>query len=152
MERNKEPAESGIVYPSRLELRIDWAELDLFGHVNNVMFLKYVQASRVYYWEQIGLYQHFLATKQGPMVASVRCEFRKPLHYPGKVIVGSRIGHIGTTSFSLEHRIEDGEGKLVAEAGDIIVMYDFNRNEKMPFPNEFRKNAEAFEGRSFPAL
>ena len=136
-------------YPSRLDLRIDWAELDLFGHVNNVMFLKYVQASRVHYWEQIGLYQHFLATKQGPMLASVRCDFRKPLHYPGKVSVRCRLKHIGNTSFSLEHRIENAEGSLVAEAEDVIVMYDFNRNEKMPFPNKFRKKAEAFEGRSF---
>lgn len=36
-------------YNTSLELRIDWSEMDLFGHVNNVAFFKYVQASRVNY-------------------------------------------------------------------------------------------------------
>ena len=38
-------------WPVRLHLRIDWSEMDVFGHVNNVMFMKYVQAARVHYWE-----------------------------------------------------------------------------------------------------
>jgi acyl-CoA thioester hydrolase len=139
---------SDILFPVKLELRIDWADLDLFGHVNNVMFLKYVQASRVHYWEQIGLYQHFIATGMGPMVASVKCDFRKPLHYPGSVTVHARMKYIGYTSFSLHHRIVAQDSSIAAEAEDIIVMYDFNKNEKIPFPNDFRKKAEDLEGRS----
>jgi len=38
------------VFPSKLPIRIDWSEMDLFGHVNNVMYFKYIQASRVNYW------------------------------------------------------------------------------------------------------
>lgn len=36
---------------TELNLRIDWSELDLFGHVNNVMYAKYMQASRVHFME-----------------------------------------------------------------------------------------------------
>jgi acyl-CoA thioester hydrolase len=137
-----------LKFPVKLDLRIDWAELDLFGHVNNVMFLKYVQASRVYYWEQIGLYQHFLETKLGPMVASVNCQFKKPMHYPGQVTILIRMKYIRNTSFSLQYRILDGKGETAAEAEDVIVMYDFNNNHKIPFPEEFRKMAEELEGRT----
>jgi hypothetical protein len=41
----------------KLELRIDWSEIDLFGHVNNLAILKYIQAARVNYLEKIGLMQ-----------------------------------------------------------------------------------------------
>ena len=135
-------------FPVKLTLRIDWAELDLFGHVNNVMFIKYVQAARVNYWEQIGLYQHFRATNEGPMLASVTCQFRKPIHYPGTVTIQTRMKSIGNTSFSFQHQVLDQEGTLAAEAEDVMVMFDFNNNEKLPFPNEFRKKAEALEGRT----
>jgi len=141
-----------IHFPVRLELRIDWAELDLFGHVNNVMFVKYAQAARVHYWDQIGLYQHFLATKQGPMVASVKCDFKKPMHYPGTAVVFSRMKYIKNTSFSLQHKIVDESGEITAEAEDVIVMFDFASNKKIPFPNELRKKVELLEGRSFAAL
>jgi acyl-CoA thioester hydrolase len=41
----------------KLELRIDWSEIDLFGHVNNLAILKFTQAARVNYLERIGLMQ-----------------------------------------------------------------------------------------------
>jgi acyl-CoA thioester hydrolase len=136
-------------FPVKLSLRIDYSELDTFGHVNNVMFMKYVQAARVNYWDQIGLYQHFVATRLGPMLASVTCDYRKPLHYPGSVVVQTRMKHIGNTSFSFQHQILNEEGDLVAEAEDVMVMFNFNKNEKLPFPKEFRNKVEALEGKTF---
>jgi len=38
---------------------------------------------------------------------------------------------------------------MVAEATDIIVMYDFNKNEKMPFPYGIKLKFEAIENKSF---
>jgi acyl-CoA thioester hydrolase len=137
-------------FPHSLSLRIDWADLDFFGHVNNVMFLKYIQASRVSYWEQTGIYQHFLQTRVGPMIVSVNCQYGKPLFYPGTVQVRTRMQFIRNTSFSLSHRILDEAGTLAAVAEDVMVMYDFNRDEKVLFSDDFRKKVEEFEKRKFP--
>ena len=38
-----------------LELRIDWSELDLLGHVNNVSIVKYCQAARIIFVTAVGL-------------------------------------------------------------------------------------------------
>jgi acyl-CoA thioester hydrolase len=54
-------------YALKLELRIDWNEIDLFGHVNNLAIMKYVQAARVYYLEEIGLMQLQQEAKRGPI-------------------------------------------------------------------------------------
>jgi acyl-CoA thioester hydrolase len=128
-----------------LELRIDWSDLDLFGHVNSLAFLKYIQAARVNYWERIGLYQAFLATKQGSMLASVRCEFRKPLYYPGAVIVRTRMAFMGNTSFGFDHELVDGHGEVVAAASDVMVSFDFAANEKTRFPDELRRAVAQLE-------
>src|SRR4051812_11214842 len=90
-------------YNTELILRIDWSEMDLFGHVNNVSFFKYIQAARVNYWEKIGLTQHHNSNNKGPMLASAACRFKQPLFYPGSVMIRSRLGFIKTTSFSIEH-------------------------------------------------
>jgi acyl-CoA thioester hydrolase len=133
-------------FPTKLPLRIDWSEMDLFGHVNNVAYFKYIQAGRVNYWEISMLSGIFDERKTGPILLSTGCQFIKPLHYPGNIVVESRIEFIKTTSFGIHHRILNEDNEIAAEAHDVIVMYDFNKNEKIPVSEEFRKAVERIEG------
>jgi acyl-CoA thioester hydrolase len=128
-----------------LALRIDWSDLDVFGHVNSLSFLRYVQAARVHYWERIGLYQSFLADRRGPVLASVRCDFRKPLFYPGLVTLRTQTAFIRTTSFGFAHTLVDQVGDVAAEASDVMVMFDYVGHQKLPFPTVFRDRIAALE-------
>ncbi len=132
-----------------LVLRIDWSEMDLFGHVNNVAFMKYVQASRVNYWEAVGITALHQTTNIGPMLASTACQFKKPLFYPGTAAIQARVSFIKNTSFGIHHQIFDNEGNLAAEADDVMVLFDFNKNEKAPFPAHIRQVIEQLEGKQF---
>ena len=134
-------------FPLTLRLRIDWSELDSFGHVNNVSYFKYIQAARVHYWEHTGLMEMYRETRTGPVLVSCNCDFKFPLHYPGHVEIHSGVERIGKTSFSICHRLLDNTGRLVAEARDVIVMFDFERNEKQPIPGELKDEIEILEGR-----
>ena len=135
-------------FPVRLPLRIDWSEMDLFGHVNNVAYFKYIQASRVNYWEVSGLSRNFQKDRIGPILLSTGCQFIKPLYYPGNLVIESRIEFIKITSFGIHHRILNEQGEVAAEAHDVIVTFDFNKNEKVPVPDDFREAVELLEGRT----
>lgn len=124
---------------STLHLRIDWSEIDVFGHVNNVQILKYVQAARVACWEHIGLNAWHKETGQAPMVVSVKCDFKKPLYFPGKIKIISTPDILGNTSFGFLHQIFNEDGDLAAEARDVMVFYDFSTQEKCSLPLVFRK-------------
>lgn len=136
-------------FPVKLPLRIDWSEMDLFGHVNNVAYFKYIQASRVNYWEVSGLAATFNETKVGPILLSAACKFIKPLHYPGNIIVAASIVFIKNTSFGIHHRILNEQNEIAAEAQDVIVTFDFNKNEKVAISPQFRRAVEEIEGRKF---
>jgi acyl-CoA thioester hydrolase len=56
-------------FETKITLRIDWSELDLFGHVNNVAFHKYAQTARLNYVEAIGLMKLHQSQNIGFMVA-----------------------------------------------------------------------------------
>ena len=114
-------------FPLKLGLRIDWSEMDLFGHVNNVSFMKYIQAARVNYWEKIKLTDHFTKTNCGPMLASTACNFLAPLHYPGNISIQTRLEFIKTTSFGLHHQILNEKKEICAEGHDVVVFYDFTK-------------------------
>ena len=123
---------------TRLDLRIDWSEIDSFGHVNNLAILKYVQAARVHFMEGVGLMPLDRETKIGPILASINCRFRKPLFYPGQVSVSSRVDVVNNTSFRIVHTVVDGKGAIAAEAQDIVVLFDFVNKAKRRIPDDLR--------------
>ncbi len=126
-------------YPFKTEVRIDWSEIDAFGHINNLAIQKYVQTARVNYLEAIGLMQSQAETRIGPILASTSCQYRKPLFYPGQVTVRSTVDAIKNSSFRMCHVVCNGKGDIVAEAQDILVLFDFHRQSKVIIPGDLRE-------------
>ncbi|MBI3517875.1 MAG: acyl-CoA thioesterase [Bacteroidetes bacterium] len=123
---------------TKITLRIDWSEMDVFGHVNNVMFMKYAQAARINYVETIGLMELHRANNIGFMVAETNCQFKKELHFPGYIHVSTKIVFVKNTSFSLEHTMTNANDEVVAIAKDVLVVFDFTKKEKCLIPDEIR--------------
>ncbi|HZF99861.1 MAG TPA: acyl-CoA thioesterase [Chitinophagales bacterium] len=131
-------------FPVSLQLRLDWSEMDLFGHVNNVQYFKFIQAARVNFWEHLASMIKLWEQRVGPSLASTGCQFRKPLFYPGNIVVQSKLEFVKTTSFGIHHRILNSSGEPCAEAHDVVVLFDFNRQEKVPIPEAMRAEMQAF--------
>jgi|SRR5690554_1667168 len=125
-----------------LILRIDWSELDLFGHVNNVVFYRYIQSARVRFWEQIGLYEMFEKEKIAPLLASATIDFKKPLQYPGNAIIQYKPAFVKNTSFGLEYAFLNDQNETTALGRDTMVLYDFNENKKLTIPDNLRENID----------
>lgn len=138
-----------LYFPVKLSLRLDWSEMDIFHHINNVMYFKFIQASRVNYWEEVSIMKDFDTMGIGPMLASTGCQFKKPLHYPGDIVVEARMEFIKNSSFGLHHRILNETQEVCAEAHDVIVMYNFQKKQSVPFPPELRAAVESLEKKSF---
>jgi acyl-CoA thioester hydrolase len=132
-------------FPLKIELRIDWSDIDLFGHVNNIAILRYVQAARVNYLEAVGLMQSQAETGIGPILASTSCQFRKPMFYPGHVTVYSTVDAIYNSSFKVRHAIYDKNDVVTADAHDIIVLFDFRHQKKLTIPDDLRERIEQLQ-------
>jgi acyl-CoA thioester hydrolase len=137
------------LFPLKHVLRIDWSELDYFKHVNNVSFFKYIQSARVNYWDNTGITASHLETNIGPMLASVNCEFKKPLYYPGQATIITTTEFIKNTSFGFHHLLMNEAGEVAAEAHDVMVMFDFNRHEKVQFPEALRDLISKLENKVY---
>ncbi|OPX85833.1 MAG: Long-chain acyl-CoA thioesterase FadM [Pelotomaculum sp. PtaB.Bin104] len=129
-------------YAHKLERRIDWFEIDFRGHVNNVSFIYYVQEARVEFLHIMGLMQSQAKETEGPVLASITCQYYRPLFYPGKIIVYSKVSEIKNASFVIEHTIYNDRNQLAAKAQDILVYYDFVKETKLTITDELRKVLE----------
>ena len=125
-----------------LSLRIDWSELDLFGHVNNTNYFKYTQSNRLIILDYLGLNELHRNTGVGPTLGNTQCRFIKSLMYPGNVRVNSTIKSIGNSSFVIEHDLYNDDNTLCAQAEDVIVVFDYNKECKVLIPNDVRIKLE----------
>lgn len=131
-------------YPLEIALRIDWSDLDVYEHVNNVNIIRYLQSARVNIWEKSGLYESYKKTNRGPMLVSSKCDFKKSLFYPGNITIKSRIADIRNSSFTLEHIILNEAGEVCIEAKDVAVCFDFNTEKTYSIPDSLRRVFESF--------
>ncbi len=126
-----------------LELRIDWSDLDLLGHVNNVAIVKYCQAARLKFITEIGL-EPMPGMTFGPIEAAASLQFQRQLHFPGRVNIYTVIQEIKHTSIILEHRIFDEVGKQAVYCTEVVVCFDFVAQTKVPIPEKILQNIAAY--------
>ena len=120
--------------------RVRFRDLDALGHVNNAVFLTYIESARIAYLLNLGV-----ATSLDDLaiiVARIEIDFRSPLGLGEEVEIGVRASRFGTKSFDLEHELHAG-GRLVAEAKTVCVGYDYGNGETVPIPETWRERLAA---------
>ncbi len=125
---------------------VEFRDIDAGGHVNNAVYLTYLETARVRYL--LNLLGDDFAYEISLILARVTLDFRSPARFPETLEIGSRVARIGTKSFEMEHEIRSGDGRLVLEASTVLVAYDYGSNASMTVPDEWRARIDAYEERS----
>ena len=101
-----------------VRLRIRWRDIDSYGHVNNAVYLNYLEECRDRMVEDL-----FGSDEAWDFVlAHVGIDFRSELtQADGEVIVRCEVVGFGRSSVRTRERIEKADGTLAAEAESVIV-------------------------------
>ena len=137
-------------FPIVIRIPIQWGDLDAYGHVNNLAYLKWFETARAVYASRVGVdvlpRQHGV----GAILASISCKYLRQLSYPGKVCSGVRVARLSIGTITLEFRIADERiGVPVAEGSCDAVLYDYTAGTPVPIPDPIRAAVEKLEGRAF---
>ena len=137
-------------FPVVTTIPILWGDEDAFGHVNNLTYLRWCESSRVDYLRRISMWIGLPPSGAGPILASMKCDYKAQLKYPDTVCIGTRVGRIGNSSFQMEHIVVSRELNVVAAIVDsTVVLYDYTENKPVTIPAEFRRIIGNLEGNVF---
>lgn len=129
------PAEFHARFPFVIDTRVEWGDLDQFGHVNNTYYFRYFERVRMAFGEQLGFMTAMREHGVGPILHSTRCRFRSALEYPDALLVGTAIEDLQPDRFNMRYGIYSSGKQLLAAEGDgLIVCFDYRRNIKTPLP------------------
>jgi acyl-CoA thioester hydrolase len=127
-----------------LPQEVTMRDIDGFGHVNNAVYLAYVENARVAYLrEVVGV-----RTREeiANIMASVTIDYRAQVDYGDELEIGVRTERIGTKSFQLAYRMVRGDGEVAADVTSTQVMFDFDANRAIEVPAEWRRAIQAHDG------
>jgi acyl-CoA thioester hydrolase len=147
---DKTKTDSLAGFPAIIALPVQWGDQDAYQHVNNTVYFRWCESSRIEYLGGIGLDELMVREHIGPILAAITCNYRSPVVFPDTVRIGARVTRLGRSSLTMEHVIESrAQGRIVAEATSTIVVFDYQRHASHPIPDELRRAIEKIEGKSF---
>ncbi|WP_346764732.1 acyl-CoA thioesterase [Rhodococcus sp. HNM0569] len=123
--------------PFTATVQVRWGDSDRLGHVNNTMFLEYMQEARVQFLEYMAG-QLGTAGAGGPFVVRrMDLEFLRPItDSSGPLAIEITVLHVGTSSYTLHHVIKDRDGAVCGSGDGVLVAFDLRTQGKRPLSDE----------------
>ena len=132
-------------YRHVLPLQIRFNDVDKFGHVNNTVYFQFYDTAKTDYiatvckgvdWERLAI-----------VVVKIEAEFVSQIKGDDHIAGRTRIVKIGNKSFHLEQDVIDTDTQEVkSRCLSVMVLYDLERQQTIPLPDEWRKAITDYEG------
>ena len=126
------------MHERRIEIR--WRDLDAYNHVNNAVYLTYLEEVRDE-WLERALGDENAAW--GYVLARVAIDFRRELQQDDDEVVAScSLGRLGTSSVTTREVLRTASGELAAEAEAVLVTQDRESRKTRPLSENERRALE----------
>ena len=124
-----------------LDVQMRFRDIDGMGHVNNAVFLSYMELARTHFYLK---YANKRSLEEIDFIlAHVDIDYDSPAEWGDEIQVSVWPSRIGNTSFSLSYEVKDKKtGRRIAKANSVLVSYDYKGGRSKPIPPEFRKVLE----------
>jgi acyl-CoA thioester hydrolase len=138
MPKKQSPQEPAKKLLHTIQLQVRWGDMDIFGHVNNANYFRYLEQARISWFETIGAPSGNVG--HGPILVAAACNFRIPIVYPATVEVRTYGKAPGRTSIPMYQEIVDANAPstLFADGDSTIVWIDYQLQKSTPLPDEVR--------------
>ncbi|MFD0552668.1 acyl-CoA thioesterase [Streptomyces rectiviolaceus] len=101
-----------------------WSDMDAFGHVNNVVFLRYLEEARIDFMFRLAPGDGSPSFSGGSVVARHEIDYVRPLvHRHSPVTIESWVTKISAASLTISYEVKDPE-QVYVRATTIVVPFN----------------------------
>jgi acyl-CoA thioester hydrolase len=125
----------------RHTLEVRFRDCDAMGHVNNAVYLTYLEQARFAYWRDVwgNDVEGLQGERPGVILARAEIDYRRPATYGDLLEVRMGLERIGRTSFTCVYEVDDQQGRRVADARTVLVAYDYASAPPVAISDQVRK-------------
>ncbi|HEV7195161.1 MAG TPA: acyl-CoA thioesterase [Pedococcus sp.] len=138
----------------RVAVPLRWSDMDAYGHVNNVQFLRLLEDARVIGFEE-WFGQDRSVLSEGILVARHEIEYLAPLLFRvPPIVVEMWATRIAGAGFDLAYEVRDGrvgqDDTIYARAETTLVLYDFETSKPRRMDDALRSMLGIHSGEPVP--
>lgn len=127
-------------YPMVLSTKVQWGDMDALNHVNNVVYFKYLENTRLTLMEQMGIFPRLFEEGTGLVIADARCRYKAPVVYPDTLHIGVRAELSGEDNIVFHYALfSEKMQRVAAEAETVQVCVSPETGRKTPMPKWFKE-------------
>jgi acyl-CoA thioester hydrolase len=121
-------------------LEVRFRDCDPMGHVNNAVYLTYLEQARFAHWRALWGFggEGPRTDEPGVILARAEIDYHRPARYGDQLEVRISVASIGRSSFTYEYEVIDQSSMVVADARTVQVMYDYASGRPVPIPDGIR--------------
>jgi acyl-CoA thioester hydrolase len=120
-----------------IELPVQFRDIDVMGHVNNATYFQYMETARVELARRLGQVNE--GFRGSFIVASARCEFKKPIRNERRMTVSVWVSRIGDRSWDLDYSIHGHRRVEYAVGRTTQVAYDYKARSAVQISEKLKK-------------
>ncbi len=124
-------------------------ELDFFQHVNNAVYLNYIEQARVELLQSAGFtLDDFLSQNILPVVVNININYRRASHLNDELVIFTHLSRIGTSSFAMRHEAYNlTKGNVPSFDADVThAVIDTTTGKSTPIPDRLRQKLSSLHG------
>lgn len=129
--------------PGHHRLQTRFSDVDVYGHVNNVVYFEYFQEARIEYLQRLWESRPLGTAGGGLVVAHTSVEYHVPVLFRTEPYdAWSAVTHVGRSSFVVDGELCDGD-QVLARARSVLVTFDRETQRPVPPPEHQRALLQA---------
>jgi len=120
-----------------IDLPVQFRDIDVMGHVNHATYLQYMETARVELARSLG--QVKKGFRSNFILASARCEFKKPITDERRTTVTVWVSRIGDRSWDLDYSIHGPRRVEYAVGRTTQVAYDYKTRSAVKISGRLKR-------------
>lgn len=132
----------------RIELQIRFNDIDILGHVNNSVYLSFMDLGKARYFTDV-TDQRVELGGLSVAIVNISCDFFSPAYFGEALELVTRVTSVSVHSFKMEQRIYNpvtGDVKCISRS--VLAGFDPKQAKGLELPLPLVEQLESFEGRT----
>ncbi|MEV0278373.1 thioesterase family protein [Streptomyces sp. NPDC050610] len=122
-----------------------WSDMDAFGHVNNAVFVRYLEEARIDFMWRLAPGEGSASFTGGSVVARHEINYLRPLvHRHAPVTVETWVTKITAASMTVAYEVKDDD-EVYVRASTVVVPYDLEAGRPRRITAEEKAFLEAYQ-------
>lgn len=121
----------------KADFDVRFVDLDNLGHINNAVYLSYLEQYRIAWMKHLGIFDAFGSKQPIPLIlARSEIDYVSQGYYREKITCEGWVSRVGTKSFDLSYNIKTvEEDTILAKAKSVLVWFDYEKNKSVNIPD-----------------